>query len=122
MRHTTALLAAVLLFGGAVGCSSSDGTPTKTVTKTATATATATPPAAPVVSRDETIRLCTDAVAEAAPGWENWSYNPGWADDPRTPTECLPLKDEEVPSRGNLAFMDALIAGLNSADDPRARS
>lgn len=60
-------------------------------------------------------------VAEAAPGWDDWNYNPGgWQDDPRTPEVCLGLADDEVPSRGNRAFMDALIAGLEMADDPRA--
>jgi hypothetical protein len=118
-RTTTALLAAALLLAGAaVGCSSSgddkaDAKPRATATVTATAT--------PSLSRDEIKRQCSDAVAEAAPDWEDWNFAPGaWADDPRTPKVCQGLKDEEFPPRGNREFMSALIDGLNVADDPRA--
>jgi len=120
MRHTaTALLAtALLLAGGAVGCSSS-GDDEAEAKPRATATVTAT--ATPSLSQAEIKRQCSAAVAEAAPGWEDWSFSPGaWSDDPRTPKVCLSLKDEEVPSRGNLEFMAALLDGLNAADDPRA--
>ncbi|WP_237409623.1 hypothetical protein, partial [Streptomyces sp. M2CJ-2] len=34
---------------------------------------------------------------------------------------CQGLADEEFPPRGNRAFQDALIDGLEMADDPRAR-
>lgn len=119
MRHTTTLLAAALLLaGGAVGCSSSgddkaDAKPRATATVTATAT--------PSLSRDEIKRQCSDAVAEAAPGWKDWNFAPeAWADDPRTPKPCLLLKDEADPTQGNRDFMGALIDGLNVADDPRA--
>lgn len=58
MRHTTALLAAVLLAGGAVGCSDSSDPgpkPTATVTKTAT----------PSLSTTEARAACVDAWAQA---------------------------------------------------------
>ncbi|WP_262058539.1 hypothetical protein [Streptomyces sp. STR69] len=118
MRNTTAALLALLLTGAAVGCSSSghdkaDAKPLATITVTKTA--------APSLSRDEIKEQCTNAVAEAAPGWEDWSFDPGaWADDPRTPKVCLGLKDDEDPTRGNLDYSRALIDGLNAADDPRA--
>lgn len=115
-RTTTLLVAGLLLAVGSVGCSS-DSTPTKTVTKAATPTVTATPK----LSRDETMSLCSDAVADAAPGWEDWSVSPGkWADDPRTPAECLPLKDDKNPPQGNRDYMEAFREGLEAADDPRA--
>lgn len=118
MRHTTTtatlLLAASLALAG---CSSPSGKPAKTATTT-----TATRPAAsPSLSQAETKRLCSVAVAEAAPGWEDWNFNPGgWQEDPRTPEVCKGLADKENPPRGNRAFMDALIDGLDMADDPRA--
>lgn len=115
MRHTTALLAVACL--ALAGCSSG-GEPEK---ETVTVTATATPAATPSRSQAETKRLCSVAVAEAAPEWEDWSYSPGeWQDDPRTPEVCLGLADEEWPPEGNRAFMDALVDGLEMADDPRA--
>lgn len=58
MRHTTALLAALLLAAGAVGCSDSsdpDPKPTATVTKTAT----------PSLSTTEARAACVDAWADA---------------------------------------------------------
>lgn len=120
MRATTitATVVAVLAVGLA-GCSSgSDDKPAAKATKTVTAT----PTAAPSLSQAETASQCTAAVAEAAPGWEDWSYSPGgWQDDPRTPQVCLGLADEDNPPRGNRAFMAALIDGLEMADDPRAR-
>lgn len=120
MRHTTTLLACLLLAGAAVGCSSSGGEPEeRTVTATAS---TAEPAETTALSHAETMRLCSVAVAEAAPEWEDWNFNPGgWQDDPRTPDVCQGLADKEVPSRGNRDFMAALIEGLEMADDPRAR-
>ncbi|MEV6408854.1 hypothetical protein AB0M58_38975 [Streptomyces bobili] len=92
-----------------------------TLPVTVTATATATPTATPSLSQAETMRLCSVAVAEAAPAWEDWNYAPGdWQDDPRTPEVCQGLADEENPPRGNRAFMQVLIDGLEMADDPRA--
>jgi hypothetical protein len=117
MRHTTTILLAVVGLALA-GCSSSSGDPEK---KTVTVTATATPTATPSLSQAETKRLCSVAVAEAAPEWEDWNYSPGgWQDDPRTPEVCQGLADEENPPSGNRAFMEALIEGLEMADDPRA--
>lgn len=119
MRHTTTV---VLLAAGLAlaGCSSSDKPdPAPTVT----VTATPTPIAPPVLSEAEVKVRCSAAVAEAAPGWEDWNVDPGgWQSDPRTPQECLALADEENPPSGNRAFMDAFINGLEAADDPRARS
>jgi uncharacterized lipoprotein len=120
MRRTaTALLAATCL--ALAGCSSSsDNKPAAKATETVTATAT--PTATPSLSQAETSRQCSVAVSEAAPQWEEWNYSPGeWQDDPRTPEVCQGLADEENPPSGNRAFMDALIAGLEMADDPRAR-
>ncbi|MFD7794338.1 hypothetical protein [Streptomyces sp. NPDC059759] len=116
-RTATALLAAALLLAGAaVGCgSSSDDKPETKPTPVVTVTAT------PSLSQAETKRQCSVAVAEAAPDWEDWNFDPGkWADDPRTPKVCLGLKDEEFPPRGNREFMSALLDGLDMADDPRA--
>ncbi|WP_432132454.1 hypothetical protein [Streptomyces tendae] len=116
MRSATLLaLAACLTL---VGCSSSsnDDPPAK-----ATATATVEPSSAPSLSQAETASLCSAAIAEAAPSWEDWNYSPGgWQDDPRTPEVCQGLADEENPPSGNRAFMSALITGLELADDPRA--
>ncbi|MFC8515498.1 hypothetical protein [Streptomyces sp. NPDC057257] len=114
-RRTTVLLACLLL--APVGCSSSGsdsaGAKPSAVTKTVTAS--------PSLSRDETKTQCADAVAEAAPGWDDWNYSPGeWADDPRTPPVCLGLVDEADPTQGNRDFMGALLDGLDRADDPRA--
>jgi ABC-type glycerol-3-phosphate transport system substrate-binding protein len=118
MRNATATLLALLLAGAAVGCSSSgdskaDAKPLATITVTKSA--------APSLSRDEIMQQCTDAVAEAAPGWDDWNFDPGaWADDPRTPKVCLGLKDDADPTQGNRDYARALIDGLNAADDPRA--
>ena len=112
---TTVLLAAVFALAGC----SSDAEPEAAVT----VTATPTPTAAPSLSQAETTRLCTVAVAEAAPGWTDWNFDFGaWQDDPRTPAACQGLADKDIPSRGNRAFMGALLDGLELADDPRAGS
>lgn len=114
MRRTAVLLACLLAL---TGCSSG-GEPEKAVTVTATPA-----PVTPSLSQAETARLCSVAVSEAAPGWDDWNFDLGsWEDDPRTPEVCKGLADEEWPPRGNRAFQDALIDGLELADDPRARS
>ncbi|GAA1540559.1 hypothetical protein GCM10009730_57100 [Streptomyces albidochromogenes] len=120
MRRTVAAIITVLLIGGATaGCSSSE--PDQPAKKAATATATVT--ATPSLSQAETKRLCSVAVSEAAPGWEDWNFDFGtWEDDPRTPDVCQGLADERFPHRGNREFMDALLEGLGMADDPRAAS
>lgn len=120
IRTTTVVLlaAACLALAGCTG--PADDKPQ--AQPTATVTATATPTALPSLSQAETARLCSVAVSEAAPGWDDWSYSPGkWQDDPRTPQVCQGLADEDNPPRGNRAFMDALTDGLEMADDPRAR-
>lgn len=117
MRRTVLLAAACLI--ALTGCSSG-GEPEA---GKASVTASPTPTATPSLSQAEVTAACTDAIAEAAPSWEDWNFDPGaWQDDERTPAECLPLADAEVPSRGNRAFMAALLAGLERADDPRAGS
>lgn len=116
MRRTTILLACLLTL---TGCSA-DREPEKAAV---TVTATPTPTATPSLSQAETARLCSVAVSEAAPGWDDWNFDLGsWQDDPRTPEACQGLADEVIPSRGNRAFQDALIDGLELADDPRAGS
>lgn len=114
MRRRTILLVCLLAL---TGCSS-DAEPEKPAV---TVTATKTPTAQPSLSQAQTVRLCTVAVSEAAPSWDDWNFDlGGWQDDPRTPDACKPLADEEVPSRGNRAFYGALLDGLKLADDPRA--
>lgn len=120
IRTTTAAAVTVLaLTLTACGSSTdSDGTP-EPATTTTSPTATITPTVTPSLSQAETKRLCSAAIAEAAPGWESWSFSPGaWQDDPRTPEVCQGLADEENPARGNRAFADALVDGLEMADDP----
>lgn len=115
MRRTAALLACLLL----AGCSSGGELEKPAVT----VTATKAPTVVPSLSHAETARLCSVAVSEAAPGWDDWNINlASWQDDPRTPEVCKGLADKEFPPRGNRAFQDAFIDGLELADDPRARS
>lgn len=119
MRRTTitALLAAAVLALASCSSSSDGGKPQAT----AAVTATATPTATPSLSQAETKRLCSIAVSEAAPGWEEWSYSPGdWPNDPRTPKVCLGLVDEVNRPAGNRAYGEAFREGLQMADDPRA--
>lgn len=119
MRRTvTVLFAAVLL--ALAGCSDEGG---GDAAESKPSTVTTTVLATPSLSQAEISRLCSVAVAEAAPGWEDWNIDlGGWEEDPRTPEVCKGLADEEFPPRGNRAFEDALLDGLEMADDPRARS
>ncbi|MGA5670044.1 hypothetical protein ACPCTG_31755 [Streptomyces pseudogriseolus] len=124
IRTTTAgAILAVLALTASCGSNDGDGD-AKPAPATSATTADGTPSTEASLSEDDLDLLktqCSDAIAEAAPSWDDWNYNPGtWQDDPRTPEECLPLADDEVPSRGNRAFMDALVDGLEIADDPRA--
>lgn len=122
MRTNTVIAATLILALGLVACGSSSDDGKPAAKPTMTATTTATPTASPSLSQAETARQCSIAVSEAAPGWDDWNYSPGdWQDDPRTPDVCQGLADAENPPRGNRAFMDALIAGLEMADDPRAQ-
>ncbi|MGA5843518.1 hypothetical protein [Streptomyces pseudogriseolus] len=120
---TTTAVAGVVLALTLTACSSSDdGDDAKAETPATSSATTTAPSTAPSLSEDEIKSQCSEAVAEAAPAWEDWNFSPGaWQDDPRTPEVCHGLADEENPPRGNRAFMDALIAGLEMADDPRAR-
>ena len=117
MRHTTtATLLTVLLAGAAVGCTS-DGDDKPEAQPRATLTASATPSLSPA----ETKQQCSTAIAEAAPGWDDWNFDPGaWSDDPRTPEVCQGLVNEDDPTQGNRDYMEALLDGLKVADDPRA--
>jgi hypothetical protein len=119
MRTSTAAAVAVLTLT-LTACGSSDDGDDKP--EPATSTASATPTTAPSLSQEEIAAACSEAVAEAAPGWDDWNVNPSsWQDDPRTPEVCLGLADERFPHRGNRAYMDAFREGLEMADDPRAR-
>jgi hypothetical protein len=126
-RTTAGVLAVLALTLTACGSSDDSGDDkaqpsANTASTTASATPTTTPSTAPSLSQAELSRQCSEAVAEAAPGWQDWNFDlAGWQDDPRTPDECQGLADEEFPPRGNRAFQDALIDGLEIADDPRAR-
>jgi len=123
-RTITAVLLTATACLALAGCSSSsDDEPQAKTTETATASATPTtaPTTTPTLSQDEAIDQCSEAIAEAAPSWDDWNYSPGnWQNDPRTPEVCQALADETNPPRGNRAFMQALTAGLEMADDPRA--
>jgi hypothetical protein len=113
---TTALLltAGLLLTGCSSDSSTADAKPEPTKTETTTAAAPAPEPAP--LTKEETTEQCTNAVADAAPSWDDWNIDlAGWEDDPRTPEVCKPLVDEEFPPRGNRAFQDALIDGLELA-------
>ena len=122
-RTTTAGVLAVLALT-LTACGSSDDSgddKAKPSASTSSTTASATPTTTPTLSQAEISRQCSAAVAEAAPGWQDWNLDlAGWQDDPRTPDECQGLADEEFSPRGNRAFQDALINGLEMADDPRA--
>jgi hypothetical protein len=119
IRTTTAAVLAVAALTLTACGSSDDSKPTEKVTETVTATTT--PTAMPSLSQSEISRLCSVAVSEAAPGWDDWNIDlANWQNDPRTPEICKGLANEEFPPRGNRAFQDALIDGLEIADDPRA--
>ncbi|WP_341485496.1 hypothetical protein WJ438_40790 (plasmid) [Streptomyces sp. GD-15H] len=102
IRTTTAAAIAVLaLTLTACGSSGSGGGKPEPAATTSSPTATATPTATPSLSQAEISRLCSVAVAEAAPGWEDWDFDLAiWQDDPRTPEVCQSLADEEFPPRG----------------------
>ncbi|MGW0608707.1 hypothetical protein [Streptomyces sp. NPDC002640] len=125
MRTRTATATVLLTAGLALaGCSSSsDDKPTAQDTPAATTTEAPArePSAEPSLDQEDVANRCTAEIAEVAPSWEGWSFDPGgWQDDPRTPEVCLGLADEAHPSSGNRAFMAALVEGLELADDPRA--
>lgn len=128
IRTTTAAVLAVAALA-LTACGSSDdsgdsggdkaGEPATSTS--ATASASAETSTEPELSEDELKAQCSDAVAAAAPGWDDWNIDLGnWQNDPRTPEICKGLANEEFPPRGNRAFQDALIDGLEIADDPRA--
>ncbi|MFC9891538.1 hypothetical protein [Streptomyces pilosus] len=123
IRTTTTGVLAVLALA-LTACGSSDDASGDSKPEPAPTSTTAAPSASAPLSEDDLDLLkteCSDAIAEAAPSWEEWSFSPGaWQDDPRTPDVCLALVDEEDPAAGNRAFMDALTDGLEIADDPRA--
>lgn len=119
MRRTATAVLTCLLLAAAAACSSSGDDAARPTPSAVTTTVAASPS----LSRDEVKTACADAVAEAAPGWDDWNFDPGgWADDPRTPEVCLGLVDEADATQGNRDFMAALLDGLGRVDDPRARS
>lgn len=118
---TTAVITAAIFAAGLTACGSNGAEAKPTEKTTVTVAAPTTPTAAPSLSQAETAQQCSVAVSEAAPEWEDWNFDLGnWQDDPRTPEVCQGLADETFPPRGNRAFQDALIDGLELADDPRA--
>ncbi|KAA0935126.1 hypothetical protein [Streptomyces apricus] len=114
MRHTAIITTALLIAGLTVGCSSNDKNDAKPEAATPKAPASVT--ATQVLSEEEISQQCTDAVAEAAPGWEDWNLDiAGWKDATETPEVCKSLD--------NLAFHQAFIDGLDIAaacDTPAA--
>ncbi|MGW1039344.1 hypothetical protein [Streptomyces sp. NPDC002547] len=115
--RTTVALAAALTTGLLLtACSSNDNTDTKPKASTPEPAATVTATATELLSKEEISQQCTDAVAEAAPEWNDWNLSPtGWQDDPRTPEACKTLDD--------LTFNIAYIKGLDVAaacDTPAA--
>ncbi|MFD4142467.1 hypothetical protein [Streptomyces sp. NPDC058572] len=116
MRDTAIITTALLIAGLTLGCSSNDKDDAKPEEATPKAPATVTATATQVLSEEEISQQCTDAVAEAAPGWDDWNLDiAGWKDDPKTPEVCKTLD--------NLAFHQAFIDGLNIAaacDTPAA--
>lgn len=109
-----ALTAAALL--PLTACSSSDTTDAKPKASTPETSATVTATATQVLSEEEISQQCTDAVAEAAPGWDDWNLDVAdWKDDPKTPEVCKSLD--------SLDFHIAYVEGLDIAaacDTPAA--
>lgn len=60
------------------------------------------------LTEEEAIEQCTDAIAEAAPEWDDWTVDvDGWENDPETPEVCKSLE--------TLDYMDAFTEGLDIA-------
>ncbi|MFD5016921.1 hypothetical protein [Streptomyces chartreusis] len=116
MRHTAIITAALLITGLTAGCSSNDKDDAKPEAAPPKAPATVNATATQVLSEEQISQQCTDAVAEAAPGWDDWDLDiAGWKDDPKTPQVCKALD--------NVDFNLALFEGLNIAaacDTPAA--
>ncbi|MER6612698.1 hypothetical protein [Streptomyces xantholiticus] len=116
MRHTAIITTALLIAGLTVGCSSNDKGDAKPEAATPKVPTTVTATATQVLSEEEISQQCTNAVAEAAPGWDDWNLDiAGWKDDPKTPEVCKTLD--------NLAFHKAFVDGLDNAaacDTPAA--
>lgn len=99
-----ALIAAAMLL--TAGCSGSSDTAEAKPRPTTTVTTTA--PAPEPLTEEETTAQCTQAVAEAAPGWDDWNIDlENWKNDPRTPEVCKTLD--------NLAYNGAYLDGLDTA-------
>lgn len=116
-RTASAALAVAVTAGLLLGaCSGGDSTDDKAKADTPTPAATVTATATKLLSEEEISQQCTDAVADAAPGWDDWNLDfAGYKDNPQVPEACKGLD--------TLAFSDAYVEGLDIAaacDTPAA--
>ncbi|WP_062644394.1 hypothetical protein [Streptomyces maremycinicus] len=116
-RTASTALAAALTAGLLLGaCSSSDSTDGEAKADTPKPAETVTATATKLLSEEEISQQCTDAVADAAPGWNDWNLDfAGYKDNPQVPEVCKGLD--------TLAFSDAYVEGLDVAaacDTPAA--
>ncbi|WP_416976698.1 hypothetical protein [Streptomyces sp. T028] len=116
MSTRTALATIAILAATLTGCGSSDNADAKPKAGLSEPAVTITATATKLLSEEEVSQQCTDAVAEAAPEWDDWNLDlAGWQEDPKTPEVCKTLD--------NLTFNIAFLKGLDIAaacDTPAA--